>query len=321
MAWLQRLRQERGLSQRDLESLTGVSRSEIHKIETNQQECRLSSFVKICAELGVPPGWMIDLVNDSNQGLLNQAVLNDAGFLGLLENLQIPTNDLQRRLAEQISQTCCEAIILLRSSAPVRRLPVLSFPNQEIRTRFEAFVFSIENGMSPGQRSEHIEGLRRKPVAELQRLGLLSHDWIRSFAVRISGDSGARSVTAGSWGQHVLNLEDVRKILGIAQNDQKKDLTVGSLKSNSEGVKSEIEKLIELVKGKASKPGAKAELARTLGVAPARISEWLSGEKEPGGEYTLKLLHWVKSPERQIKKALAMREHRQSEDPNHEVQL
>ena len=79
----------------------------------------------------------------------------------------------------------------------------------------------------------------------------------------------------------------------------KKDLQDTSLKSNSEGVKSEICKLIEQVKHKASKPGAKSELARTLGVAPARISEWLSGEKEPGGEYTLKLLHWVKQQERQ----------------------
>ena len=43
-------------------------------------------------------------------------------------------------------------------------------------------------------------------------------------------------------------------------------------------------------------PGAKAELARALKVAPARISEWLSGEKEPGGDYTIKLLNWVERP-------------------------
>lgn len=70
-------------------------------------------------------------------------------------------------------------------------------------------------------------------------------------------------------------------------------LTSITPESNSDGVKSEIKKLIERVKQKAAKPGAKAELARTLGVAPARISEWLSGEKEPGGEYTLRLLRWV----------------------------
>ena len=70
-------------------------------------------------------------------------------------------------------------------------------------------------------------------------------------------------------------------------------LTSNSLKSNNADVKTEIQKLIERVKRKASKPGAKADLARTLHVAPARISEWLNGDKEPGGDYTLKLLNWV----------------------------
>ena len=83
------------------------------------------------------------------------------------------------------------------------------------------------------------------------------------------------------------------------KTNPKKVLTTISLKSKERGVKTEVQKLIELVKRKASKPGAKSQLARTLGVAPARISEWLSGEKEPGGEYTLQLLHWVEQQERQ----------------------
>ena len=56
---------------------------------------------------------------------------------------------------------------------------------------------------------------------------------------------------------------------------------------------SEIKKLMARVKRKAERPGAKAELARALGVKPPRISEWLSGSKEPGGEYALRLLKWV----------------------------
>ncbi|HUZ06465.1 MAG TPA: helix-turn-helix transcriptional regulator [Candidatus Paceibacterota bacterium] len=78
---------------------------------------------------------------------------------------------------------------------------------------------------------------------------------------------------------------------------EKKDLTEITLKGNNTGeVKSETQKLIAQVKRKASKPGSKAELALLLGVKPPRISEWLSGKKEPGGEYTLKLLNWVESP-------------------------
>lgn len=76
--------------------------------------------------------------------------------------------------------------------------------------------------------------------------------------------------------------------------EPKKALTPISLKSNVEaGMKSEIQKLIERVNQKASKPGVKAALAKELKVAPARISEWLSGKKEPGGNYALRLLNWV----------------------------
>jgi DNA-binding XRE family transcriptional regulator len=86
-----------------------------------------------------------------------------------------------------------------------------------------------------------------------------------------------------------------------AEADQKNDLTRSSLKRKNKGVKSEIQKLIEQVKRKTSKPGAKSNLARELHVAPARISEWLSGEKEPGGDYTLRLRNWVTPPERPTK--------------------
>jgi hypothetical protein len=83
----------------------------------------------------------------------------------------------------------------------------------------------------------------------------------------------------------------------------KKDLTSDSPKSNHDNVKSELEKLIAKVKRLAAKPGAKAGLARVLKVAPARVTEWLTDDKEkrkePGGYYTLELLKWVEQQELQ----------------------
>jgi DNA-binding transcriptional regulator YiaG len=68
--------------------------------------------------------------------------------------------------------------------------------------------------------------------------------------------------------------------------------------SNSDGVKSAIAKLILRLKRVTATPGKKAELARFMAVAPARVTEWLSGQ-EPGGENALQLLHWVEQQERQ----------------------
>jgi transcriptional regulator with XRE-family HTH domain len=70
------------------------------------------------------------------------------------------------------------------------------------------------------------------------------------------------------------------------------DLTQVSLKRKTDSV-TEIQRLIKDAKAKLSQPGAKSALAKEIGVAPARISEWLSGEKEPSGQYALQLYNWV----------------------------
>jgi transcriptional regulator with XRE-family HTH domain len=76
-----------------------------------------------------------------------------------------------------------------------------------------------------------------------------------------------------------------------------KEFDAVTLVSNTPGVKSEIEQLAKRLKRATAQTGKKAELARFMGVAPARVSEWLSGQ-EPGGEYALKLLRWVTEQER-----------------------
>lgn len=70
-----------------------------------------------------------------------------------------------------------------------------------------------------------------------------------------------------------------------------------TLKSNMPPVQPEVSKLMRRLEDATKIPGTKAKLARLLDVAPSRISEWLSGTKEPGGEYTLKLLRWIEKYE------------------------
>jgi transcriptional regulator with XRE-family HTH domain len=47
----------------------------------------------------------------------------------------------------------------------------------------------------------------------------------------------------------------------------------------------------------------KAALAKWLGVSMSSVSNWLAGRKEPSGETTLRLLHWVEQQERQQNKS------------------
>lgn len=62
-------------------------------------------------------------------------------------------------------------------------------------------------------------------------------------------------------------------------------------------MQSEIPRLLANIKRLTRTRGAKAELARFLGVSQASVSEWLSGRKEPNGETAIRLLRWVERPE------------------------
>jgi transcriptional regulator with XRE-family HTH domain len=52
--------------------------------------------------------------------------------------------------------------------------------------------------------------------------------------------------------------------------------------------------------------GKKAELAEFLNATPSSLSHWLSGNRQPGGEVTLRMLEWVQA-EKAKQKALPVR--------------
>lgn len=55
----------------------------------------------------------------------------------------------------------------------------------------------------------------------------------------------------------------------------------------------EIQKLLKQVKAKMLKRGDRTKLAQRLGVAPAQISDWLSGKYQPNYENTIRLQKWL----------------------------
>jgi transcriptional regulator with XRE-family HTH domain len=75
------------------------------------------------------------------------------------------------------------------------------------------------------------------------------------------------------------------------------ELTQGSVIRKFEGVKNEMQNLIGMIRQLTAAPGSKAKLAQFLGVPQARVSEWLAGRYQPGGQITLRLLRWVEQAE------------------------
>jgi transcriptional regulator with XRE-family HTH domain len=56
--------------------------------------------------------------------------------------------------------------------------------------------------------------------------------------------------------------------------------------------------LLDRLNKATSQRGMKSKLAKVMGVPLSNVSQWLSGEREPGGETTLRLLRWVEQQER-----------------------
>jgi transcriptional regulator with XRE-family HTH domain len=59
------------------------------------------------------------------------------------------------------------------------------------------------------------------------------------------------------------------------------------------GIPTDLDTLLSEVREKASAPGAKAALAKILGVPQQRLSQWLGNNGKPSGKQTLALLRWV----------------------------
>jgi DNA-binding transcriptional regulator YiaG len=80
---------------------------------------------------------------------------------------------------------------------------------------------------------------------------------------------------------------------------EKKDLTKKADSLTNDGVQPVLPKLIQRLRRATEARGSKSELATWLGVHRQCVTDWLSGKQEPGGEITLRLLHWVEQQERQ----------------------
>jgi transcriptional regulator with XRE-family HTH domain len=93
---------------------------------------------------------------------------------------------------------------------------------------------------------------------------------------------------------------------GVSVSAQKKAVDNITSYRKYAGVRYSLQNLLARLKLCTSTRGKKKELAELLGVKQPRITEWLSGDVEPGGETTLRLFQWVEDEEKEPKETPAM---------------
>jgi transcriptional regulator with XRE-family HTH domain len=204
--YLRDARNRAGLSLRDLERTTGVSDSEIHKIETGSQECRLSSFVKVCSALGVPGGLVLDQVVSSSFAYFSHVLLKDDELRGFSVK-RWKANDFSHRVVtDQLACFSSVAAHLLRCSHATRKAKSFDYPAPTVGSAFLTFAATVDNTGEGLERLSILSALQHTPFQELERQRLLCLDYLDDLVQKANRARIPKSI--------VQSLEFARKGIG-----------------------------------------------------------------------------------------------------------
>ena len=299
-AYLNRARSALGWSLRELELRSGVTHTEIYKVEKCEQECRLSTFVRLSAALGLPWGRVFDDLARCNVGVFHRAVLADGGFREFANAHSISDDRLFDDVAMQVSAIVTLAAQLVRCDSALRKAQQVWYPDRDFERGFVDYATRLDNTDVLTARLEILAGFNRAPLRELQRQSL----WFDGFIVRyldyLRLPPGTRPKPSPFWTSRddLLSFPDFTEAAAQKQNTNK--LYNESRAADKNDVKSEAArwpKLREQTQALTAEHGAKARLADAFGVSRQVLNGWLSGASAPDAETTLRLLAWVTAEE------------------------
>ena len=298
------LRKEAGLTLRALEAKSGVANSEISRLESGIQDCRLLSFIKIAAALGLPACPVIDLALFVDAMSYEPAICANPRFKEMVKALKLQ-GDIP---SFYVAVVAAFAAQLLISSKPTAVVIDMAYPTEDLREAFERFANSVESGMKAQDRLALLLKLRENPLDALIEKKLMSLSLLDD--VYHSMDSRL-STNPTHWIQ-LMRLGN--EPLAQCSTQVEMESSAGNVLTEAETkpkvtdeVKLQLPPLLDRLKKATARSGKKSELAEFLAKATkskvplASVSRWLSGEREPGGEVALQLRQWVEQQEGQVK--------------------
>lgn len=283
-------REKAGLSLRQLKELSGVTNSEISKIESGSQSCRLDSLLRICAALGVSVGAVADSVLTVQSFFYEDAIAENSEFIAIAEKRKM-AHDQAFFLACALAGFASQLVL---SSKPTVIAQQIGYPTEALRTAFLRFANRVESEMRAAARRVFLSDLKQRPIETLKQEGLFAEalfvDYYNQNEREIFNPSTARrfQLSDTTWAAFFVTDEQG----GNSRLDE------GNALVTNEAVKPILPQLLKRLKAATEARGQKAALAKYLDVLPQMVSQWLSGAREPGGETTLRLLHWVEQQER-----------------------
>jgi transcriptional regulator with XRE-family HTH domain len=256
----------------------GITRDQLAAIECGRTPLRYDIAWRLRMAFGISLLWLGCV--DYWQGLPDNAEL---------DNLPIPS-------ATGLSQRALLSDVARRFHSSKR--PALRAIGPEFEPRTEAGDELLRRGMFADSLKMRVD----RWIAELPEGSVASfreglYKAVQSFMAALPKESD--SVIAHRMDQlmwHRIRMANARRTL-VVKDSHRKLLTDVTATGKVSPVKSTMASLLDRLNKATSQRGMKSKLAKVIGVPLSNISQWLSGEREPGGETTLRLLQWVERQE------------------------
>jgi transcriptional regulator with XRE-family HTH domain len=295
-------------SLRELELASGVGHTEIYKIENDLQECRVPTFIRLAAALGIPWGRVFDDLGESNVGVFYRALTADRDFQALVDRVSPNGYAGGPDVAMCLHGILAFAAQLVRCASAERTARRASYPSQATRDAFIRYAQQVDAVESLVQRLSIKDQFLKRPIEGLTERGLLFEDLLRSYVRNRALPKKQRQAGVGLW----LPGEDIRRFPSFAGDTTEIDPAKSKFKlyyAEHLPDKSRVPadsslrwpKLRERVASLTDVWGARSQLAAFLGKSKQVVNGWLSGATAPDADTTLRLLEWVTAEEAKLK--------------------
>lgn len=258
----------------------------------------VNTYVSICGALGLRFSDLVERCTILNSSLYWNAIVKEcegqlpSGFSSDAKSI--------KALKTLVFGGAAVAAWLLRVAHPGACAKRLSYPSESLKQDFVSLADEIEKKpLTMKQRIAFLQQLQTSPLAAMS--STLSFPTPQMIADQIARDEAKRKSEAGNWWPLEMSAQiDVYDEFEpwVESVRQKRELTHSETLSKVADVKPKLPSLLERLKKATAETGKKSELAEFLKAPLASVSRWLSGEREPGGEVALQMLHWVEQQER-----------------------
>ncbi|MFO1461672.1 MAG: helix-turn-helix transcriptional regulator [Verrucomicrobiota bacterium] len=310
-----------GMSLQEVSRISGVALSNVWKIEAGKGAPSFSTVLAILESVGIPLSYLAgDCIKPKCE------VFYDAAIIQILPRLPEAERTAARAFADWTA-ACSVLVVYSILWGQTDALEKIDYPTDEHKRFLFPALCTISKHTPVMDRTGILQSIASDPVTVIARVGLwtesmLSHHlaWYQSQPA-VDGALLKWRPTLPKLVDSYLdtspNISDyeVTLLSVIRGNESKVAATVvttpvipnkensrnSALQNVSDLVNSKtlspFAQLLQRLKHAAASRGKKTELAAFLGVPLARVSQWLSGDREPGGATTLRLLEWVQAEE------------------------